>query len=148
MAGPRCDVDDGVGALLDRLHERLVRRHGLVRPAGLRIAGVQMDDGGAGLGRADRRRRDPPPRSQGSFVTWKGVNRTGHGAGDDDFPFVPHVSFVSFRNRAYRGLRTDADCRMPMRTRNAEYSMHERCWIGQWRFAIRFGIGIPAFGDE
>ena len=57
MAAAGGDVDDAFGACLmswQELHEP----PGSGRPPVLRIARVQMQDGGAGLGRADRVLRD------------------------------------------------------------------------------------------
>ena len=48
------DVHHHVGALLDHLEERREGLRRLVGPAVLRVARVQVDDGGARLGRADR----------------------------------------------------------------------------------------------
>ena len=56
------DVHHHGRALLDHLEERRERLRRLVGPAVLRIARVQMHDGGAGLGRADARRRRSPAR--------------------------------------------------------------------------------------
>ena len=78
------DVDHRVGRLLDprqELHEHLgVGR----RPAVLRVARVQVQDRGAGLGRADRAvgdllRGDRQVRAHG-----RRVDRAGDRAGDDD----------------------------------------------------------------
>ena len=58
LAAAGGDVEDGVGRLLDarqELHEPL---GALRRPAGLRVARVQVDDRGAGLGRLDGLGRD------------------------------------------------------------------------------------------
>ena len=54
-APPVVMLIDHVGALLDDLQERQEGLGRLVRPAVLRVARVQVDDGRAGFGRADRR---------------------------------------------------------------------------------------------
>ena len=76
MPGPRRDVDDGVGALLDHLQERLVRGHGLQRPAREGIAGVEMQDGGSGLGGAERCRGNLLRRDREGSRTWRGYEST------------------------------------------------------------------------
>ena len=78
------DVDDRVGRLLDarqELHEdgRVGRRN-----AGLRIARVQMDDGGAGFGGIDALLGDLVRRDRQRLRHGRGVDRAGDGDADDD----------------------------------------------------------------
>ena len=79
------DVDRRVGALLDARQEPRERLGRLVGLAGLRVAGVQMEDRGAGLGGRDRLLGDLIGRDRQIGRHGRGVDRAGHGASDDDF---------------------------------------------------------------
>ena len=78
------DVDDRVGRLLDarqKLHEYVwIRR----RPAVLRVARVQVQDGGSRLGGIDRLRRNLIGRERQCIRHGRGVDRPGDRATDDD----------------------------------------------------------------
>ncbi len=77
-------VDHAVGALLDHRQERREGLRRLVRPARLRVARVQVHDGGARLGGADRRVGDLVGRHRQMRRHRRRMDGTGHGAGDDD----------------------------------------------------------------
>ena len=85
------DVDDAVRALLDHLEEGLEGLGRLVGLAGLRIAGMDMDERRAGLGRADGGVDDLIGRHrQIGRHGWR-MDRAGDGAGDDDFAVLRHA---------------------------------------------------------
>ena len=85
------DVDHGVGRLLDarqELHEHL----GIGRwPPVLRVARMQMQDRGAGLGRGDRVARHLVRGQRQIGAHRRGVDRPGHRAGDDDLAAQRHA---------------------------------------------------------
>jgi hypothetical protein len=74
-----------VRALLDDLEEGRESLGRLVRLARLRVAGMKVDDRRAGLCRADCRVRDLLRRDREVGRHRRGVDRSGDGAGDDDF---------------------------------------------------------------
>ena len=88
----RGDVHHRIGRLFDarqKLHEDVgVGR----RPAVLRVARVQMQDGGAGRGGIDRLRGDLIGRDRQRVRHGRRVDRAGDRAADDDF--VRHGSFL------------------------------------------------------
>ena len=86
------DVDHAVRALLDHLQERRERLQRLVGPPVFRVASVEMDDGGTGLGRLDRGLRDLVRRHRQMRRHRRRVDRARHGAADDDLVVVCHVA--------------------------------------------------------
>src|SRR4051812_10250182 len=81
--------------LLDDLEERRERLRALVGLASFGIARMQMHDGGPRLGGTDGGVRDLLRRNGQRLRHRGGVDRTGHGAGDDDFPAHALLSFLS-----------------------------------------------------
>jgi hypothetical protein len=77
-------------ALLDARQEAAEGFGRLVRLAGLGVARMQVDDRRAGLGRADRRIADLVRRHRQVGRHRGGVDRAGHGAGDDDLALLGH----------------------------------------------------------
>ena len=78
-------------------HQTQERRKGfraLIRLTGFGITGMQMHDGGAGFGGIDRGIRDFLWRYRQCLRHRGGVDRTGHGAGDDDFPAHAWLTFL------------------------------------------------------
>ena len=84
------NVDDAVGALLDDLQERGERLRRLVRASVDRIAGVKVDDRGAGFGRLDGCGRDLLGRHRQVGRHRRGMDRSCERAGDDDLVLVRH----------------------------------------------------------
>ena len=93
-------VDHRVAALLDDRQKGRERLGPLVRPAGLRIAGMQVDDGGARFRRADRGVGDFLRGDRQVRRHRRGVDRAGHGAGDDDLAGCRHGASFGFSLRA------------------------------------------------
>ena len=90
------DIDRSVGALDDHRQELAEPLRVLGRLAVVRIACMQMQDRGAGIGSLDRRvgdfaRRDRQPGRHG-----RGVDGAGHGAGNDDLALLRHGCFPSY----------------------------------------------------
>ena len=92
------DVDRSVRALLDARQEAGEGLRRLIRLAGLGIAGVQVEDRGAGLRRCDRLNDDLVRRDRQIRRHGRRMDRAGDRAGDDDlvggshsFPFLPAV---------------------------------------------------------
>ena len=83
-------VHHGVGRLLDARQEAGKGFRRLVGLAGHRIAGMQMDHGGSGLGGADRGLGDFLRRHRQIGRHGGCVDRPGHGAGDDDLVVQAH----------------------------------------------------------
>ena len=88
----RGQVDDRVGALLDARQEAPEGLRRLVRPAGLGIARMQVDNRGARLGGADRRVRDLFRGDRQMRRHARRVDRARDRAGDDDLVFCHVVS--------------------------------------------------------
>ena len=85
---PRREVDDGVGGLLDAVRGTARTPRPLVGPAGLGVARVKMQDRGTCLGGLERRVDDLVRRDGQVGRHGRGVDRPGHGAGDDDLAVV------------------------------------------------------------
>src|ERR1700688_2205937 len=84
------DIYHSISGLLDarkELHEDLGIR---CRPAVLGVARMQVEDGGAGLGRADRLARYLVRGERQIRAHGRGMDRPSDGAGDDDFPGTGH----------------------------------------------------------
>src|SRR5262249_51253526 len=78
------DVDDGVAALLDARQELAEDFRIGRRPSVLRIARVQVQDRGAGLGGVDRLGGNLVGRDRQRVRHGRRVDRAGNCAGDDD----------------------------------------------------------------
>ena len=105
------EVYHGVCGLFDARQKAGERFGGLIRLSGLGIARVQMNDGGTRFGRAYCRLGDLV-RSHGQERRHGGrVNRTGDGAGDDDFVVRVHVlTFLLMHGSAQSGIIFAACC--------------------------------------
>ena len=88
-------VDHAVRALLDDLEKRREGFRALIGLAGLGIARVQMHDRGPGFGGIDRGVGDFLRRHGQGLRHRGGVDRAGHGAGDDDFAAHGFAFFVA-----------------------------------------------------
>ena len=86
----RGQIDHRVGRLLDARQEAGKGLWRLIGFAVFRIAGMQMDDGRAGLRRAHRGVGDFFRRHRQIGRHGRGVDGAGHGAGDDDLVVHAH----------------------------------------------------------
>src|SRR5260370_18866300 len=90
MAAAGRDVYYSISGLLDareKVHEppRIGRR-----PAGLGVAGMEVEDGSAGLRRADRLARHLVRGERQVRAHRRGMDRPRDSAGDDDLPGTGH----------------------------------------------------------
>ena len=85
-AGPGGEIDKHIGAArADAFHHLAIERRVHARPRRLWIANVDVYDGGARLGRVDRRRGDSNRRHWNGGISSGRICRSGHSARDHHF---------------------------------------------------------------